>query len=165
MAHNIDKYNIMYIFNQLLDDKISLDYERKLKMNIVLNKYSRLKNNIERIYNLLGCLLKEYEDDTDLFRSYDKKSSIKENDIQDYLMNEIMSGDNSIEEPVNLNKVKGLRNNSISQSNSIFIDNCIKQKNKLITDENDELTDTIPISEYMSDDKELQNFWENMETT
>jgi len=111
-------------------------------------------------------------------------------DIRDFLLSEALA-DDTIEDPIDLNKVKEkenkyktkqesqkktniqLKNNMMktlkynNQHGNNSIDNSI---DNLPSDEknmfnNAEITQTRPISDYMSDDKELQKFWENMDET
>ena len=53
------------------------------------------------------------------------------------------------------------RNNHQNKNGSI--DNLPREEKKIY--DNKELTPTIPISEYMSDDKDLEKFWQNMDET
>jgi len=106
--------------------------------------------------------------------------------LHDFLLNEALTED-SIEEPLDLNKVKDKENKyKLKQEKQKKFDpklkkdmiNTIKSNNqninssieKLPKDErniydNQELTQTRPISDYMSDDKDLKNFWDNMVET
>lgn len=158
-------------------------------------------------YNIINYLIKlcegkEYnEEDNDDSTinptnnfSNKKKSDKSDNDefLHDFLLNEALK-DDTIEEPLDLNKVKDkenkyklkqekqkkinpkLNNSMISttkfndQNNNKSIDN-ISNFSNLTTDEktyinNSELTKTRPISDYMSDDKDLQKFWDNIAET
>lgn len=105
-------------------------------------------------------------------------------DIRNFLLNEALA-DDTIEDPIDLNKVKDkenkyklkqekqkstnlkLKNNMIStfrntlNNNTNSIDNLPREeKNKF---DNEEVTSTRPISDYMSDDKDLEKFWQNMD--
>ena len=95
--------------------------------------------------------------------------------------------DDTIEDPIDLNKVKDkenkyklkqekqkstnlkLKNNMMntfknnSQNKNSSIEN-LPQDEKNISD-NQELTQTRPIADYMSDDKDLEKFWQNMDET
>lgn len=108
------------------------------------------------------------------------------NDIHDFLLNEALA-DDTIEEPIDLNKVKDkenkyklkqeqqkstnlkLKNNMINtfkynnNNKNISIDNLPKDEKNMF--DNKELTQTRPISDYMSDDKDLEKFWQNMDET
>jgi len=116
-----------------------------------------------------------------------RTSNINENmDLHDFLLNEVMA-DDIIEDPIDLNKVKDkenkyklkqekqkstnvkLKNNMMNtfkhniQNKNGSIEN-LPQEEKNIYD-NQELTQTRPIAEYMSDDKDLEKFWQNMAET
>ena len=182
-----------YIHLILLNDNNLSDFSKyNIKNTPVLIK-EQTNTVITGTNKIIEFLIKECEDvtinDSELFGSDNKKSLMQSDDVQDYLMNEVMAGDDSIEEPLDLNKVKDwenkyklkqeknktvnpqLKSNMMNthksnlQSNSVSIDNSVSQKNKTPTNDKDELTVTRPVSEYMSDDKDLQKFWENMETT
>ena len=111
--------------------------------------------------------------------------------LQDFLLNEALK-DDTLEEPLDLNIFKDKENQyksqlgkqketntkiahnmiNVSKSNysnkSRSIDNIpnvnLSSDEKNILD-NYEVTKTRPVSEYMSDDKDLQKFWQNMEET
>ncbi len=112
------------------------------------------------------------------------KSNSSNDDIRDFLLSEALA-DDTIEDPIDLNKVKDkenkyklkqekqkstnlkLKNNMIStfrntsNNNTNSIDNLPRdEKNKY---DNEEITNTRPISDYMSDDKDLEKFWQNMD--
>jgi hypothetical protein len=116
--------------------------------------------------------------------SFDNKKIGDNDDIRNFLLNEALA-DDTIEDPIDLNKVKDkenkyklkqekqkstnpkLKNNMIrtfrntSNNNTNSIDNLPKEeKNKY---DNEEVTSTRPISDYMSDDKDLEKFWQNMD--
>lgn len=108
------------------------------------------------------------------------------NDIHDFLLNEALA-DDTMEEPIDLNHVKDkenkyklkqeqqkstnlklknnmihtFKNNNNNKNNSI--DNLPKDEKNMF--DNKELTQTRPISDYMSDDKDLEKFWQNMDET
>jgi|LauGreDrversion4_2_1035121.scaffolds.fasta_scaffold01053_18 hypothetical protein len=108
------------------------------------------------------------------------------NDIHDFLLNEALT-DDTLEEPIDLNRVKDKENKyklkqeqqkstNLKLKNSMMqtfrnnhqnkngsIDNLPREEKKIY--DNKELTPTIPISEYMSDDKDLEKFWQNMDET
>lgn len=118
--------------------------------------------------------------------NFENKTSIDNIDVHDFLLNEAM-GDDTIEDPIDLNKVKDkenkyklkqekqkstnlkLKNNMMntfrhnSQNKNSSIEN-LPQDEKNIYD-NQELTQTRPIADYMSDDKDLEKFWQNMAET
>lgn len=105
-------------------------------------------------------------------------------DVRDFLLNEAM-GDDTIEEPIDLNKVRDkeniyrlkqekqkstnlkLKNNMMNtfrdniNNNSNSIENLPKEEKNMY--DNKEMTTTRPISDYMSDDKDLEKFWQNMD--
>lgn len=114
--------------------------------------------------------------------------------LHDFLLNEALK-DDTLEDPLDLSKVKDKENqykkkfekqkeinhqlskNMIKNSryddrdNNIYNDNNKNRSIDNLTSEekqnfdNYEVTKTRPISDYMSDDKDLQNFWENMAET
>lgn len=113
-------------------------------------------------------------------------NSFNTTDIRDFLMSEALSPD-TIEDPIDLNRVKDkenlykIRQEQQKSTNSKFnnsmiqtfknninhrntsIDNLPKDEKNMY--DNRELTETRPVSEYMSDDKDLEKFWQNMEET
>ena len=120
-----------------------------------------------------------------------KKSATQEDssDLRSYLMNEVLSED-IIEDPIDLNKVKNyedkyqknkeklLANNNVNVNKNLIntvkkninnksynssIENKSMHNNPL--NDNEEITKTQKISNYMNDDPALKKFWENLETT
>lgn len=120
-----------------------------------------------------------------------KKSKIKENynnnaDLQNYLLNEAFKQDDTMEDPIDLNIVKSKEDeyrlrqekknvdpkfsnkiietvkNNLNNNDNYSIDNYNDYQSEY-TNLNDEITKTRPVSDYMSDDKDLQKFWENLE--
>lgn len=113
-----------------------------------------------------------------------KKSKSSNDDIRNFLLNEALS-DDMIEDPIDLNEVKEkenkyrlkqekqkstnsmLKNKMMSTfrntltNNTNSIDNLPSEEKKKY--DNEELTSTRPISDYMSDDKDLEKFWQNMD--
>lgn len=103
-------------------------------------------------------------------------------------MNEVLSED-VIEDPIDINKVKTFENayqknkekiaatnvninknlinnvkkNINNKSYNMSIENKSNNNNEI--NDNDEITKTQKISNYMNDDPVLQKFWENFETT
>lgn len=170
-----------------------------------INNTPTLINNetiITGTYNIINYLIKlcegkEYNEEnnndampTNNFSN--NKKSDNDEFLHDFLLNEALK-DDTIEEPLDLNKVKDkenkyklkqekqkkinpkLNNSMISttkfndQNNNKSIDN-ISNFSNLTSDEktyidNSELTKTRPISDYMSDDKDLQKFWDNIAET
>lgn len=155
-------------------------------------------------YNIINYLIKlcegkEYNEENNddsainLTNNFSNNKKSDNNEfLHDFLLNEALK-DDTIEEPLDLNKVKDkenkyklkqekqkkinpkLNNSMISttkfndQNNNRSIDN-ISNFSNLTTDEktyinNSELTKTRPISDYMSDDKDLQKFWDNITET
>lgn len=118
-------------------------------------------------------------------------SSKSDNDdnLRNYLMKEVLSED-IIEDPIDLNKVKDFEDtykktkerliSTNSNVNKNLINNVKKNINEKsyntsiekksnnldnIMSENNEITKTQKISNYMNDDPDLKKFWENLETT
>jgi hypothetical protein len=152
-------------------------------------------------YNIINYLIKlcegkEYNEEEEEIKptnNFSNKVNVDNNEfLHDFLLTEALK-DDTIEEPLDLNKVKDKENkyklkqekqkkinpklnNSIistskfnDQNNNKSIDNISSFAN-LTTDEktyidNSELTKTRPISDYMSDDKDLQKFWDNIAET
>lgn len=109
-------------------------------------------------------------------------------DLRSYLMNEVLSED-VIEDPIDLNKVKNFENtyqknkekllatnvninknliNSVKKNiNNKSYNSSIENKssNDDYINDNEEITKTQKISNYMNDDPALKKFWENLETT
>lgn len=115
------------------------------------------------------------------------ESSNDSSDLRSYLMNEVLSED-VIEDPIDLNKVKNFENiyqknkEKISSTNVNINKNLINtvkkninnksynmsienKSNNIDYNDNNEITKTQKISNYMNDDPVLQKFWENLETT
>jgi hypothetical protein len=119
-----------------------------------------------------------------------KKSSKQEDssDLRSYLMNEVLSED-IIEDPIDLNKVKNFENAYQKNKEKLLANNVNVNKNLINTvkkninnksynssienksmldnpiNDNEEITKTQKISNYMNDDPALKKFWENLETT
>lgn len=144
-------------------------------------------------YIIDKCENYEYEDiveepikKTDTFIS--NSNGDKGDDLRSYFMNEVM-GDDTIEEPVDINKVKNYEDhykknkdlllsknvntnkniinnvkNNINNNNSQSIENYTEntEASELINS-NNETTKTKKISSYMDDDPDLKKFWENLE--
>jgi hypothetical protein len=109
-------------------------------------------------------------------------------DLRNYLMNEVLSED-IIEEPIDLNKFKNVENKYQKNKEKLLATNVNINKNLINTvknninnksynssienksshnnpiNENEEITQTQKISNYMNDDPALKKFWENLETT
>ncbi len=117
------------------------------------------------------------------------KNFDKNDDLRSYFMNEVM-GDDTIEEPVDINKVKNYEDHYNKNKDKLLSKNVNTNKNIInnvkktrdvintntshsienYTDEaseliksNNETTLTKKISSYMDDDPDLKKFWENME--
>jgi hypothetical protein len=198
-----------YIQLILLTDKNYKSFTKKIKNTPALINTSN--DHIEiGTYNIINYLIKLCEGE-----SYNEKQTnenynnternnimtnnnynSKDNDSQnnnnsnellhDFLLSEALKED-SIEEPLDLNKVKDkenkyklkqekqkkvnpkLKNTMINtfknnnQNLNLSIDNLPKDEKNMY--DNQELTKTRPISDYMSDDKDLKKFWENMAET
>ncbi len=145
-------------------------------------------------YDIINYLIKlcegeEYNKDNDIKQEIISEPVVKRDNsdsLRDFLLNEALA-DDTIEEPIDLNKVKdkenkyklkqeqqkstnvNLKKNMINtyknniNNNNRSIDNLPRdEKNKY---DNDNVTETKPISEYMSDDKDLEKFWQNMAET
>lgn len=109
--------------------------------------------------------------------------------LRNYLMKEVLSED-IIEDPIDLNKVKDFEDtykktkerliSTNSNVNKNLINNVKKNINEKsyntsiekksnnldnMMSENNEITKTQKISNYMNDDPDLKKFWENLETT
>lgn len=125
-------------------------------------------------------------------KKYDRNNSSKpQNDdsLRNYLMKEVLSED-IIEDPIDLNKVKdfedtykktkerlisknsnvnkNLINNVKKNINEKSYNTSIEKKSNNLDNfmsENNEITKTQKISNYMNDDPDLKKFWENLETT
>ena len=105
-------------------------------------------------------------------------------DLQNYLLNEAFKADDSLEDPLDLNLVKSkedqykLRQEKQKKpkypnrmietvkknlnNNNKSVENYTEYQDEY-NNLNEEITKTRPVSDYMSDDKDLQKFWENLE--
>lgn len=143
-------------------------------------------------YLITLCEGSPYNEDSqdDVNTESEKKSTFLNdsnlNDIHDFLLNEALA-DDTMEEPIDLNHVKDkenkyklkqeqqkstnlkLKNNMIhtlkhnNNNKHTSIDNLPKEEKNMF--DNKEITQTRPISDYMSDDKDLEKFWQNMDET
>ena len=109
-------------------------------------------------------------------------------DLRSYLMNEVLSED-VIEDPIDLNTVKNFENAYQKNKEKLLATNVNINKNLINSvkkninnksynssienksshddyiNDNEEITKTQKISNYMNDDPALKKFWENLETT
>jgi hypothetical protein len=185
-----------YIQLILLTNNNYKNFSNKIKNTPTLINTSD-NNTIIGTYNIIDYLItlcegKSYNEDDENNRDNYIQDSTNSNDhrtndiLHDFLLNEALTED-SIEEPLDLNKVKDKENKyKLKQEKQKKFDpklkknmintfkinnqNCNSSIEKLPKDErniydNQELTQTRPISDYMSDDKDLKNFWENMVET
>jgi hypothetical protein len=107
-------------------------------------------------------------------------------DLQDYLLNEAFKPDDTIEDPIDLNVVKSKEDeyrlrqekknvdpkfsnkiietvkNNLNNNDNYSIENYNDYQTEY-NNLNEEITKTRPVSDYVSDDKDLQKFWENLE--
>lgn len=107
-------------------------------------------------------------------------------DLQDYLLNEAFKSDDTIEDPIDLNVVKSKEDeyrlrqekknvdpkfsnkiietvkNNLNNNDNYSIENYNDYQTEY-NNLNEEITKTRPVSDYVSDDKDLQKFWENLE--
>jgi hypothetical protein len=199
--------------NKNLFKFLNLNYEEILQSNYYIqlilltkNNYKSFSNEIKNTpalinnsdnttiigtYNIINYLItlcegSPYNEDNQSLDEEIVTQKTSNDELHDFLLNEALAED-SIEEPLDLNKVKDKENKyKLKQEKQKQINpklkknmiNTIKTNNqnlnssieKLPKDEkniydNQELTQTRPISDYMSDDKDLKNFWENMVET
>lgn len=127
---------------------------------------------------------------SDSMKNTNNYSSSKDSssDLRSYLMNEVLSED-VIEDPIDLNKVKNFENAYQKNKEKLLATNVNVNKNLINTvkkninnrsynssienksshdnpiNDNEEITKTQKISNYMNDDPALKKFWENLETT
>lgn len=107
-------------------------------------------------------------------------------DLQEYLLNEAFKSDDTIEDPIDLNVVKSKEDeyrlrqekknvdpkfsnkiietvkNNLNNNDNYSIENYNDYQTEY-NNLNEEITKTRPVSDYVSDDKDLQKFWENLE--
>lgn len=150
-----------------------------------------LINIIKYIVNLCESRsTNDLEDDLQNHKATQQsKSQFKNtnNELQDYLLGEAFKEDDTFEEPLDLNVVKNKEDkyklnrerlltpkypnniiNTVKKNLNETNDNIVENYNNYqdeYTNLNTEITKTKPVSDYMSDDKDLQNFWENLEET
>lgn len=183
-----------YIQLILLNNKNYKSFENKFQKTPALINTSN--NHIEvGTYNIINYLItlcegqgysEENTTDVEKPNNFENKKDNSNDFLRDFLLNEALK-DDTIEDPLDLNKVKDKENmykkkfEKQKEINSNFSKNVIntsrsnnqntyKSIDNLSSEEkqnmdNYEITKTRPISDYMSDDKDLQNFWENMAET
>jgi hypothetical protein len=107
-------------------------------------------------------------------------------DLQEYLLDEAFKSDDTIEDPIDLNVVKSKEDeyrlrqekknvdpkfsnkiietvkNNLNNNDNYSIENYNDYQTEY-NNLNEEITKTRPVSDYVSDDKDLQKFWENLE--
>ena len=147
------------------------------KCNVPTDSEEIVKSNVNNKY--VENSNKEYMDNS----SKDSSS-----DLRSYLMNEVLSED-VIEDPIDLNVVKNFENTYQKNKEKLLATNVNINKNLINTvkkninnrsynssienksmkddfiNDNEEVTKTQKISNYMNDDPALKKFWENLETT
>ena len=131
------------------------------------------------------------ESDNESIKYNSQKKSSNESynnnaDLQDYLLNEAFKSDDTIEDPIDLNVVKSKEDeyrlrqekknvdpkfskkiietvkNNLNNNDNYSIENYNDYQTEY-NNLNEEITKTRPVSDYVSDDKDLQKFWENLE--
>lgn len=131
------------------------------------------------------------DSDNEYINNKNKNQKINENysnneDLQDYLLNEAFKTDDTMEDPIDLNIVKSKEDeyrlrqekknvdpkfsnkiietvkNNLNNNDNYSIENYNDYQTEY-NNLNEEVTKTRPVSDYMSDDKDLQKFWENLE--
>lgn len=131
------------------------------------------------------------DSDNEYINNKNKNQKINENysnneDLQDYLLNEAFKTDDTMEDPIDLNIVKSKEDeyrlrqekknvdpkfsnkiietvkNNLNSNDNYSIENYNDYQTEY-NNLNEEVTKTRPVSDYMSDDKDLQKFWENLE--
>lgn len=131
------------------------------------------------------------ESDNESIKYNSQKNSSNESynnnaDLQDYLLNEAFKPDDTMEDPIDLNVVKSKEDeyrlrqekknvdpkysnkiietvkNNLNNNDNYSIENYNDYQTEY-NNLNEEITKTRPVSDYMSDDKDLQKFWQNLE--
>jgi hypothetical protein len=131
------------------------------------------------------------ESDNESIKYNSQKKSSNESynnnaDLQEYLLNEAFKSDDTIEDPIDLNVVKSKEDeyrlrqekknvdpkfsnkiietvkNNLNNNDNYSIENYNDYQTEY-NNLNEEITKTRPVSDYVSDDKDLQKFWENLE--
>jgi hypothetical protein len=133
----------------------------------------------------------DYDSDNESQHHTDNKNNTKSDfsndnsDLQNYLLGEAFKEDDTIEDPLDLNLIKTKEDqyklrqekkinpkysnrmietvkNNLNNSNNNSVENYNDYQEEY-NNLNEEVTKTRPVSDYMSDDKDLQKFWENLE--
>jgi hypothetical protein len=133
----------------------------------------------------------DYDSDNESQHHNDNKNNTKSDfsndnsDLQNYLLGEAFKEDDTIEDPLDLNLIKTKEDqyklrqekkinpkysnrmietvkNNLNNSNNNSVENYNDYQEEY-NNLNEEVTKTRPVSDYMSDDKDLQKFWENLE--
>jgi hypothetical protein len=133
----------------------------------------------------------DYDSDNESQHHADNKNNTKSDfsndnsDLQNYLLGEAFKEDDTIEDPLDLNLIKTKEDqyklrqekkinpkysnrmietvkNNLNNSNNNSVENYNDYQEEY-NNLNEEVTKTRPVSDYMSDDKDLQKFWENLE--
>jgi hypothetical protein len=131
------------------------------------------------------------ESDNESIKYNSQKKSSNESynnnaDLQEYLLNEAFKSDDTIEDQIYLNVVKSKEDeyrlrqekknvdpkfsnkiietvkNNLNNNDNYSIENYNDYQTEY-NNLNEEITKTRPVSDYVSDDKDLQKFWENLE--
>lgn len=181
-----------YYIQPILVTPNNIDYFVKKNIDSTPGLLDEVNNkSITGLHDIIKYIVKMCESnnsdilDNDSNNNVETKSNFNNNnDLRDYLINEAFQ-DPVIEDPIDLDIVKEksdqfkLRQEqktnikypnriietvkkNLNSDNNKSIENYNNYKDEY-TNLNDEITKTRPISEYMDDDKDLKNFWENFE--
>lgn len=191
-----------YYIRLILIDESNIDKFVKLGIKstpaLLDEEQQKTVTGVEQIVKYIVSKCENWEEEIDPKCPVKKEKSFlsnvsgpiyeKSEDLRSYFMNEVMA-DDTIEEPVDINKVKDYGDqysknrdkllsknvntnkniinnvkNNLNGNNSQSIENYTENReaNELINS-NNETTKTKKISSYMDDDPDLKNFWENLE--
>lgn len=185
-----------YYIRLILIDSSNIDkfYKLGIKSTPALldEQEQQTVTGVEEIIKYIISKCENWEEEVEPKCPIKKESSggnyEKNEDLRSYFMNEVM-GDDTIEEPVDINKVKDYGDqysknrdkllsknvntnkniinnvkNNLNSNNSQSIENYTENKEaSALINSNTEITKTKKISSYMDDDPDLKKFWENLE--
>ena len=175
-----------YYIQPILVKSSNIDYFIKKNIESTPGLLDEINNkSITGLNNIIKYIVKlcesksesdtDSESDNESIKYNSQKNSSNESynnnaDLQDYLLNEAFKPDDTMEDPIDLNVVKSKEDEYRLRQEKKNVDP--KYSNKIIetvknnlnnNDLNEEITKTRPVSDYMSDDKDLQKFWQNLE--
>jgi hypothetical protein len=182
-----------YYIRLILIDNTNIDKFIKLGMKstpaLLDEENQETVTGVDQIIKYIVSKCENWEEEVKGGGNNEKKINVSVNDdLRSYFINEVM-GDDTIEEPVDINKVKDYGDkysknrdkllsknvntnkniinnvkNNIHSNKSHSIENYSENKEASeLINSNNEITKTKKISSYMDDDPDLKKFWENLE--